>query len=266
MKPLRSPLPTSPVGCFIRGMSYPWRALNFMRQHHLWRLGLLPALINSVLLVVVALTVWWQMLPLAQQLHDYLQTMADDGEVVRMALQFFSFFMWLVLMPVALVVAVVLMLLFGQTLAAPWLDILAERVENLLLGQDHTPYSLRRFIDSMFLALGDMLAGLTYLFLIYVPVFLLTLIPGLGALLALGCGALFLAHQFCAHTMSRKLLGFRARWQAILINKWLCLGFGCVAVLLVSVPVLNFVTLPLCTVAGTLLCCDLVEAGRLRQP
>jgi uncharacterized protein involved in cysteine biosynthesis len=263
-------LPTARLLQLAVGMSYPIRAFFFMRQHRLWRLAFLPIVVHVALMAALAVFMWLRLWPALQQLqslvHSYVSVGSDYSDSVATVLSVVGFLVWLVLLPIVLGVAATLVLWFGHTLCAPWLDILAERVENQVLGSLPKPMSLRRLVDSIFLGLGDAVWGLFYLVLIYIPTLLTALLPGLGGLATLACGGLLLSQQFFGPTLGRAWLGYRARWQLVLDNRWFCMGYGAVAMLMVSVPGINLLLLPVTTVAGTLLCCDLIRAGRTSLP
>ncbi len=260
-------LPHVAIAQFACGMAYPLRALAYMRMHRLWRLALMPVGINAVLLLGLGVTLWYHLWPALNALQLSLQNVVHVGpeysETLRVVLGIASFLVWLVLLPIVLVLCAMLLILFGQMFCAPWLDLLAERVECQQLGEARTAFSFRRLVDALFLSMGDAVWGLFYLVLVYIPVLLFALLPGVGAVVSVACGALFLAQQFLGHTLSRASLSYRGRWQAVLANKWFCLGFGTVALVMVSLPGLNLALLPVATVGGTLLCCDLIRDGRI---
>ena len=95
-----------------------------------------------------------------------------------------------------------------------------------------------------------------------IPLLLLNLLPGVGSAIASGGGmalaALLVGLDFLDPSLERRRLRFRGKLGAI-ARSLPSSGTFCLSCLwLVSIPLLNLVTVPLCIVAGTLFCCDRV--------
>lgn len=258
-------MPTNILTQWLRGASYPWRALAFLRRHNIWRLALAPIAVNLFLLGAVVYggieLVW----PWMHQLGARLQSYAADADVVRMAVTLLIWCLWILLVPLIVIGSCTVVLLLGQMVAGPFLEILSERVECLALGRVETPFGLKRFIESVFLGLGDAMWSLVYLVAIYLPLPLLGLIPVVGAAASLYFGALLLTQEFLGPPLARHMVSYRARWSLLMRHKSLAFGFGCGTMLLVAIPGINLLMLPVACVGGTLLYCDMFTAGLLKS-
>ncbi len=261
-------LPQAAIAQFFYGAAYPVRAFYFIRQHRLWR-HLLAPLLGHVALFFTALTLldfyalpWLnlQVTLLEGRVHPSLEYL----ETVRVLWTAAHVVLWVVLVPISVVVAALTVLALGHFLCGPWLDLLAERVEGLVLQRAAKPFGLRRLVGGFLSSLADLALGPIYLLVVYLPMLLLSFLPGVGGLSTFFNGALVVAHQSFAPTLGRACLSPRARWAAVIKNRWLCGGFGAATLLLFLLPPISLLALPLATVGGTLLCCDLLRAGRIR--
>ena len=82
-------------------------------------------------------------------------------------------------------------------------------------------------------------------------------------MISFGFSALLLAHEFMGLPLTRQLVSYRERWSHVWRHKWLAVGMGTSTMLLLAIPGINLVLLPLASVGGTLMYCDLREAGRV---
>jgi len=91
------------------------------------------------------------------------------------------------------------------------------------------------------------------------------LVPGAWPVLAFLWTASWAAFEWLDLPMARNLHGFSEVRAAQRSVRPLGLGFGAVLGALFLVPLANLVVIPLGAVAGTLLYCDLVRAGRVAR-
>ena len=254
-------MPSNPLGQFLRGVTYPFVAVFFMQRHRLWRWAILPVLINIALLTALCMWAWLSAWPALQGVGQYFETMGADGEVMRSAIHGMMLVAWVLIFPVALFFAGAVVLLAGQCVASPFLELLSEHVEAAALGAEAPAVGWRRWRRMLAVALVDTLGGLAYLMATAVPLFFLSFIPVLGALASVAAGAMLVAQQFVGLPLARQLISYGDRWRMVIRHRWFCLGFGTAAVGMLAMPGVNLLLLPLATVAGTLLYCDLQKAG-----
>jgi len=261
-----SRLPRHAVTQFLRGLTYPLDGLRYLRRHRLWGMAALPLVVNVVLLVVLVYGTWALLGPLLGSVSDYLRGLAPQMELLKVLLSVLVGLFWMVAFFLVLGINAMVLLLVGQAVASPALDLLSEKVEVQVLSVAPVPFGVGRFLRSIGVALGDLVGGLVLLVVVNVPIFLLSL-TGIGAAPAavgsFAFSAMLLAHEFVGLSLARHLVTYRGRWRIVRANAWLSLGFGTSAMLILMVPVLNLVLLPLASVGGTLLYCDLRRDGRL---
>lgn len=248
------------------GFGYPLRALGVMRRHRLWKLAMAAVGINVLLLAALLTLSVWYVLPILQQIDGSLAA-SGASELWQSVATILRWLFWAFAIVVVLGLNGVALMLVGQAVASPFLDMLSERVETLVLGVEPEAFSVRRAIEGVLLAVADLLWGLFYYVVVQLLILILGLVPVLGTVpataLSFGFSALLLAQEFSGLPLARKLVSYRSRWLVVWENKWLAVGFGASAMAMLLVPLVNLVLLPVAAVAGTLLYCDLVAGGRL---
>ncbi len=262
------PLPDNFLAQAFVGLAYPLWGLGFIRRHRLWPLTFAAIGINVVLLgVLVGLSVWLAM-PYLAHMQAAMTGIAESSAFLQEALSVVGWIIWVLALALLLAANGLVLMLVGQAVASPFLDMISERVEAIVLGEKVTPFNLKRLFAAVMMALADLVWGLVFLAVVNLPIFLVGLVPVVGtvpAAVASFCfSALLLAQEFVGLPLTRQLWGYRARWRVVWRNKWLAVGFGSSCMGLLLVPGLNLVLLPLAAVGGTLLFCDLEAAGRVK--
>jgi CysZ protein len=149
---------------------------------------------------------------------------------------------------------------FGALLGSPWYGQLSEQLERLQRGQvEMVPVGLVRELGrAIVFELKKLLLLVTFGF----GFFLLNFFPGLGSVVA-SVGSITLATaliclDFLDPPLERRRLGFRQKLGFIFGALPGSASFGLVCLGLVSIPLINLFTVPICIAAGTLFYCDLV--------
>ena len=163
-----------------------------------------------------------------------------------------------------LLITAFLQVQFGVVLGAPWYGMLSEQMEKIRVGKlpSPEPLSLRTiFRDirrSLLYELKKLLLGVC----IGLPLFVVGFLPPMGSAIA-GVGSIALsATLLCLDLfdapLERRRLSFRTKLG--IVRRYLPASgtFGLVCLVLVSIPLLNFLTIPLCVLGGTLFVCDRV--------
>jgi CysZ protein len=231
------------------------------RERSLWPYCALPFALN-LLLFGTALAVFTSYYPTLTDSISSVLTLSDPeawyewlwvGPVRALA--------WLVRWLLIAVVAFIVYLLFtvvGSVIAAPFLEILSQRVERLCTGQvveakaGMARASLRAVVEdakrTCFFLAGQLL------------ILFLGLVPGLQPVAALGAllfTALFLPLDYTSYLLDRRGVRFRSKRAWLWQNRRPMLGFGLAGLVTFLIPGLNFVCLPLLVTAGTTLALEL---------
>lgn len=248
---------------FWSGAGYPFRAGGLLRRYP----SLAPYLVIPLLLnLVLGVWLYWQLLQWGEnsaeigriyfgawwrewggQLPDSFRFLGEIITLISWLLDLlFKFFL--------LVIAGFILSQLGVILGAPWYEKLSEKLEKILLGRLFLQNlgfgaEIRRSIafeaKKLILLLG-----------IGAPSLFLNVFPGFGSLAATAVGVTLTATLACLDFLNppleRRRLSFRAKLGLIGKSLPASAGFGLSCLVLVSIPVLNLFTIPLCILAGTL--------------
>lgn len=184
--------------------------------------------------------------------------LAHPGWVSTTAAIFLVALLKSVLIVLLLILTGFIFLQFGVLLGAPWYGKLSEELERLYTGQVTTievglaqdvgraiAYELKKL--ALFVGLG-------------LPLFLLNFVPGVGTAIATVGGLALTTTIICMDFMDAAVERRRPRFRNKLALVRQCLpasaGFGLVCLGLISIPLINLLSIPLCVAAGTLFFCD----------
>jgi CysZ protein len=143
-------------------------------------------------------------------------------------------------------------------LGAPWYGQLSEQLEEIRTGQLHTvELGIVRDISR---ALLFELKKLVLVVGVGFPLLLLNLAPGIGTLAAsvggITLAATIVCLDFLDAPLERRRLPFREKLGIVFQSLPASASFSVVCLGLVSVPLFNLLTIPLCVASGTLFFCD----------
>jgi CysZ protein len=251
----------------ITGGTYPFRALVlFLRKPALLTYLIFPLLLN--ILIGVGL---------------YLGIFAPSWQWINTELSTFNNFLnqWVVTLPpwlgfldelgaglgwvFRIVLSLGLFLLiglllaqFGTLLGAPWYSKLSETIEQFKTQQmqiiEISP------LQEVQRALLFELKKLLLLLVVGGSCFIFNTLPGLGSTIAtiggISLGATLVCLDFLDAPLERRRLKFRQKLGLIYGTLPATASFGLVSLFLVSIPLLNLITVPLCVASGTLFFCD----------
>lgn len=248
---------------FWSGASYPFRAGGLLRRYP----ALAPYLVIPLLLnLVLGVWLYWQLLQWGENSAEIgrIYFGAWWREVARQlpaALGFleeiFKGVGWLLdglLKLFLLIIAGFILSQLGVILGAPWYEKLSEKLEKILLG--HLVLQEVSFGAEIRRSIAFEAKKLVLLLGIGAPSLFLNVFPGLGSLAATAVGVTLTATLACLDFLNppleRRRLSFRAKLGLIGRSLPASAGFGLSCLVLVSIPVLNLFTIPLCILAGTL--------------
>ncbi len=255
-------------GCgLLTGASYPFRILIFFKQNpSLWSYIIIPLILNLILGIFFYLQLLsWEaeffeiltikgmawLNQIAQNLPNWLQTL---DVIFIFLIEFFKLLLGLIL----LVLTGFILAQVGFLLGMPWYSKLSEKIESIKLGK--ITIVEVDFLTEIKRALFYELKKIILLVFIGLPLFLCNFLPGLGTLIAtiggLSLTAILTCLDFWDQPLERRRLGFRDKLGLIARSFPSSAGFGYTCLFLISIPLLNLVTIPLCVAAGTLFFCD----------
>lgn len=251
----------------LAGATYPFRVLAlFQRTPDLWGYVTIPIMVNFVVGIAVYAGLlfwgWGSVESLLLNLSHWLDTLINNLPIWLRFLQVLivgiGFLLHFLLVVVLLLLTGLLLVQFGVFLGFPWYSKLSEQLEKLRLGQLQIVEV--GIAQDMSRAIQFELKKLMLVVGLGVPLLLLNLVPGIGILVAslggIALTAVIVCLDFIDAPMERRRLGFRQKLRIVLSSLPASASFSLVCLGLVSIPLLNLVTIPLCVASGTLFFCD----------
>lgn len=172
-------------------------------------------------------------------------------------LEWLTWLLWPLYLVAALLVLFYAAGLVVSLVAAPFMGPLAESVEVHLRGDLPVRQErdlLKGLVHEAISAVLSELYKLFYFLVRAVPLLLLFLIPGINALaplLWLLFGAWMLAREYLDPPLGNHALGFRRQGELIGRYRWAALGFGGAASVANTIPLVNFMILPVAVAGAT---------------
>lgn len=252
---------------FLTGATYPFRALvAFQRKPSLWGYVAVPLVLNFVVGIVLYAGLlffgWESVEGLLLNLSTWLDTWVAKLPAWLSFLEYLiiglGFLLHFLLVVGLLLLVGFLLVQFGVLLGAPWYGKLSERLEELQTGQlQIIEVGMVRDVSR---AILFELKKLALLAGIGLPLLLLNFVPGVGTVVAAIGGvtlaAMLVCLDFLDAPLERRRLRFREKLGIVLRSLPASAGFSLVCLGLVTIPLLNLLTIPLCVASGTLFFSD----------
>ncbi len=249
------PIPEHSIPRLLEGAALPPRGLAFLADRPgLWPYAAVPAL----LALLGAVVLFAPGVPVASWLLGLLWERPDP---------WYLSWLWLIARAaIWLVVLVIAVAALPTVLAAPALDVLSQQVEKIVLGAPGGPGGIGRMVAETWRGVTNALLRILRLALGHALLLLVLLVPVVNVaypVLAFLWTARWTAIEYLDVTMARHLYRLSDVRAALRSVRPLGVGFGSVLALVLIVPLANLLVVPVGTVAGTLLYCSLVRAGKL---
>ncbi len=260
----------APVG-LIAGATYPFRGLLiFFRHPNLIGYLIFPLLIN----IIVGIGLYVGLLFPGINVINGIFADFDlrfDALIARLPAwlgflgvldNILGFLVQIILIGLLLLIIGFLLVQFGVILGAPFYGKLSEQLEKLKTGQlPEPPQGMFAMIIDIWRAILFELKKLALLAAIGLPLLLLNFIPG-GSLIATIGGIVLAATIVCLDfldgPLERRRLRFRDKLKVVRNSMPASVSFALVCQALITVPLLNFLAIPVCVAGGTLFFCDRV--------
>jgi CysZ protein len=157
---------------------------------------------------------------------------------------------------------------FGVVLGAPWYARLSAQLELLRLGQlpPEAGTGTAAALRDLGRAVSFELKKLLLVAVVALLLVLVNLLPVAGTIIStagwIALGVVIACLDFFDYPLERRLLSFRGKLGVIRQAMPASAGFGLVCLGLVSIPLVNLLSIPVCVVAGTLFFCDQIVGAR----
>lgn len=251
----------------LTGASYPFRALGVLKKNpRLWGYLITPIVVNiflGITLYAGLLFFGWQIVQdwivnLSQWVDDLIVNLPAWLSLLDYFITGLGFLLNILLVIILFVVTGFIFVQFGTLLGAPWYGQLSEQLEKIRIGKVETVEV--GIIRDLWRAILFELKKLTLMIIIGFPLLLFNLFPGMGTLIATVGGVILTSIIVCLDfidaPLERRRLHFRRKLSIIFNSLPASAGFSLVCLGLVSIPLLNLITIPICVASGTLFFCD----------
>lgn len=236
----------------IIGLTDPWRGFFFLLvRPRLWPLALLPFFLALALHVLILWFGW----SVFVEYRD--QWFPSDGTLWEAVAWLVSILFLIVALILAAIVFVPLVVL----IAGPFNDYLSEKTEKIHRGLEvSNPCTFGSVVRAARVAVvGSTMRAVT-LAVLLVFAMCFNLIPVIGhpiaVILAFYFTSRVLSMEFTSYSMERRLWTWKRQKQFIRDHRARTLGFGMMAALVMTIPLVSAAFIPASAVAGTLLFCE----------
>lgn len=227
----------------LHGIGYVLRGLGLIARPGLRRFVIIPLFINTTLFAAV---IYYG----ARRFDELL------GSLLPQWLDWLSWLLWPIFAVAVLMVVFYTFTIIANLIAAPFNGLLAERVEQYLRGTGvaESQSSWSKVLKEALPAILSELKKLAYFLVRAIPLLLLFLIPGLNVLapfLWIAFNAWFLTLEYGDYPMGNHGMLFPQQRQLHLRWRWTALGFGTTLLLITTIPILNFLAMPVGVAGAT---------------
>ena len=200
----------------------------------------------------------------ASQFSQFLNWLLPDW------LDLLAWLLWPIFALAALVIGFYASSLVANLIAAPFNSWLAAAVEKRLSGADPTGgFRWRDAGPEALRALGSELRKTVYVLVRALPLLALFFVPGLQIVapaLWLAFGAWLLAVEYADYPMAHHGLDFPTQRKRLASKRFAAFGFGATVLLVMSIPLLNFVIIPAAVAGATVLWVEVLSEQDRQSP
>ena len=253
----------------LSGATYPFRAINiFLKKPHLIVFLLMPIFVNICVGITLYLTLfipgWYGIADLTVFLNTWLDNLIANLpqwlDLLAYIITGFGWLLRLLLILSLLLLTGLLLLQFGTILGAPWYGQLSEKIEKLRTGELQVVEV--GIMGDIGRAILFELKKIVLAILVGIGLLAINLLPVVGSVLSTIGGVALAATIVCLDFLDGPSERRRYKFRKKLAIVWGSLPasgtFSLICLGLISIPLLNLITIPICVAAGTLFWCDRV--------
>ncbi len=253
----------------IDGATYPFKALvAFIKNPHLIKYIAIPILVNIVVAIALysgLLYFGWQIVDgvqgdISTWINQWIASLPQWLEFLTYLTSGLIFIIRFFLIVMLLIATGFVLTQFGVLLGAPWYGQLSEQLEKYRTGK--VELIELDLVSDLTRAILYELKKLVLIAAIGIPLLLINFFPGVGTVVS-GVGSFMLTTMivsldFLDSCLERRRLKFRQKLGIVYKSLPASGSFGLVCLGLISIPLVNLITIPLCVASGTLFICDRV--------
>ncbi len=244
------------ISDLLSGIKYFFNGFKLITRPELRRFVIVPLIINILVFTAAVMVA-------INQFNDVLAWLLPQGpgwwaELVQSVL-------WVFFAVIVLLVLFFSFTILANLLGAPFNGLLSEKVEGYLSGEMlNDSGGFREFISTILPAIKNELRKILYFLVTALFILLTMLIPGVQVLTPF-LWALFtswmLALEYTAYPMENNRLYFSQVKSLLKEHKLLSFGFGAAVMVASSIPVVNFVVVPVAVAGATAMWVNRLKTG-----
>lgn len=253
----------------ITGATYPLKAvITFWRNPRLWGYVVVPIMVNLVVAIALYTGLFWfgweiiaeVEVNISSWFEQIIRDLPAWLEMLRYGIAGLILLLRFLLTIILLIATGFVLTQFGVLLGAPWYGQLSEQLERLKTGKVEIVEV--SFVRDIGRAILYELKKLVLIVIVGIPLIMINFFPGVGAIVStigsFTLTAVIVCLDFLDSSLERRRLQFRQKLAIVFRSLPASASFALVCVALISIPLVNLVTIPLCVASGTLFVCDRV--------
>ena len=237
------------ISAFARGFGYLLQGAAMLPRKGIRIHLIIPLLINIVLFVAGS---WLLFDQLSAFVDSYTSGLSDWEWLAGL-----MFLIKIVIFTAAVTVVFIGVSMIALLIAAPFNAVLAQSVEQQLLGgfmnENESSLSIMAQIPHLIM---EEVHKLIYFIVRAIPLLILFVIPVINIAapaLWLGFGAWMLAITYSAYPLENHEIPFKDQHAIVKQSRWATFGFGVAVLLVTMIPLVNLVVMPAAVAGATVL-------------
>ena len=226
------------------GTAYLAKGFTLIKQPGIRRYVIIPLMLNILLFGGLVYFGYAQFAPFVEWLMSYIPGW----------LSFLESILWLIITTFSAVIVFFTFTPLANIIAAPFNAIMAEKIEEQLTGESiNSNISLATLVkDSILSQLGKLI----YILIWTSGLMLVSMIPLINfasPFLWIIFGSWLMSLEYLDYPMGNHDLTFKQQKETLKKRRGLALGFGGGVMVLTSIPLVNFIVMPLATAGATIM-------------
>ncbi len=253
----------------VAGATYPFRALILFKRHpKLLGYIVIPIAVNLVIAIALYGGLFFfgnefiaeLQVDISTKLAQLIADLPAWLSILNYGVSGLIFLLQFLLAIILFIAAGFILTQFGFLLGAPWYGQLSEKLEEIRTGNlEIVEVSFARDIGR---AILYELKKIVLTIIVSIPLFIINFLPGIGTLIATAGGftltTTIIGLDFMDSALERRRLQFRKKLNLVIKSFPASGSFALVCLFLITIPLVNLFTIPLCVASGTLFVCDRV--------
>lgn len=257
----------------VIGFGYVMRGLELIRKPGLRRFVAIPLMIN---ILIFSALLWLGIGQFEGFMNDYLPdgtapAWLPDWQWLQNTFTYiiepFRWLLWILFALTFLLIMIYGFTIIANIIGAPFNDLLSAKVEQYLTGEKPEEAS-DSLIGAVWPAISSELQKATYFLTRGLPLLLLFIIPGINVIAPLAWGlysAWVLANEYVEYPMGLQGIRFKEQRKFLKRRRLSTFGFGGGVMLMMAVPILNFVAMPTAVTGATAWWVERLKPAMKRQ-